>query len=641
MHFWVEGSGEGASVGRDSVVTDSEGRGVTSWRLGNKVQQYFALVEVEDGRRGVPPESRFRMRGIEFKAMAMNKRLMLVELLGGLAIFIFGMRCMSEGLQKMADRRLKAMLQMMTRNRLFSVGTGMLLTAMVQSSSAVTVMSVGFVNAGLMTLKQAIGVVFGANIGTTITAQIIAFRLEALAYPAIAIGLVTMALARRDSIKHLGHAILGFGLLFLGMTTMSGILKPIRHSPQFIAMFQLFDCTPEAGGGIPPVPALMCIAVGTITTCVVQSSSATVGLVLALASQGLISFHTAVPLVMGDNIGTTITAVLASLGANRNAKRTAVAHTLFNVFGAAYMYALLFVPLWKGQPVFLGLVDALTPGDVFAENPENLLRHVANAHSAFNLFNCLLFLPFVDTMARVCRAIIPVTDADRETVLSYLEPHLLATPSLALQQAVREVAYMVRRAHKSVRESCALFHGGSRDLEIKVAKRENVIDRLQAEITDYLVELSRGRLSPDEAELIPCLIHAVNDAERVGDHTMNLLELAALKRSNHREMHGPAEERMLEFQELLDRQFEGVYRIFGHSGGGELEAITAREEAITELLKAITDLHVEWLKEGDCEVQLGIIYLDALAQLERIGDHLLNIAERASGVMAVTGELVE
>ena len=636
VHFRVEGNGNGSSVGSTLVETGDDGRAVTSWKLGKKVQQYFVSVEVEDRRSGVPENGRFAVRPVEFKAMATNKMLMVMELLGGLAVFIFGMKLMSEGLQRMADRRLKAILQTVTRNRLLAVLVGAGLTAVIQSSSATTVMTVGFVNAGLVSLSQAIGVELGATIGTTITAQIIAFKLNVLAYPSIMVGLILAGLGRRPPVKALGTAILGFGLLFLGMTTMSDILKPLRHSPEFVALFHSFDCTPAPGEGIPPGAALMCIVIGTATTVIVQSSSATVGLVLALASQGLVSFYTAVPLILGDNIGTTVTAVLASLGANRDAKRTALAHTLYKVLGASYMYVLLFVPLWNGQPVFLGFVDAITPGDAFGETPENLLRHVANSHTAFNVFNCLVFLPFIPLMARLCRKIIPVTDADRETVLEYLEPNLLATPSLALQQAVVEVAYMLRRAQKSLNESCEFFFDGPRDLETNVLKREKRIDRLQHEITSYLVELSRQQLPAREAALIPLLIHAVNDAERVGDRSEDLLEATHLRRDHNRMLCGPAQETLREALALLNAQFDDIFLILRKSDLTAAERVLAREEEMNRLSKEGGEAHVGRLERGEAEVQAGVIFLDVLGHLERVGDHLANVAERAGIIVSAT-----
>jgi len=628
--------GHEASIGQEMVLTDEMGKAVTSWKMGGTVQQYVAEVDIRDSRQGIAENDRFECRYIEFEAMAINRSKLLVELIGGIAVFILGMRGMSIGLQRMADRRLKSILRAMTKNRFVAVGVGAGITAMIQASGATTVLTVGFVNAGLVTLTQAIGVIYGANIGTTVTAQIIAFRLDALAYPAIAIGLILSAVGRRPWQKALGEAVLGFGLLFLGMTIMSSILKPLRYSPSFQSWFQMFDCTPDAGGFVKAGPALMCVLIGTATTCIVQSSSATVGLVMALASQGLLTFYTAVPFVLGDNIGTTITALLASLGANRNAKRAALAHTLFNVFGAVYMYALFFVPIWHGQPVFLGFIDAITPGQAFASIPENLARHVANAHTVFNVFNCLLFLPMVGVMARVCQAIIPVSEVDRESVLEYLEPRLLRSPALALELAVKEVGYMLRRAQKSLNESCDFFFKGTRELEEKILERESVIDRLQEEITAYLVELSRRDLRPSEASLIPALIHVVNDTERIGDHSENLVELGHLVRDQKRSLSPVAHRQIRDVQAVLNRQFEQIYDILASDGSEGVDEVTEREKELTRILAEAGESHVARLEQGKCEIQAGVIYLDVLAHLERVGDHLLNIAERAGTITIVT-----
>ena len=636
VNFRVVGTTDGAKVRDSRVFSDRDGKAVTSWTLGDTIQQYFADVEVIDSRPDVPAGARFNVRTIAFEAMATNTGQMVIILLGGLAIFIFGMKLMSEGLQRMADRRLKSILQFMTRNRFMAVLAGTVMTAMVQSSSATTVMTVGFVNAGLMTLKQAIGVVFGANIGTTVTAQIIAFKLEELAYPSIATGLLLMMFVRRQNWKFFGQVLLGFGLLFLGMQTMGGILKPLRHSPEFQSWFQLFDCTPANGGMMPAGKALMCILIGTLTTVVVQSSSATVGLVLALASQGLIGFYTAVPLILGDNIGTTITANLAAIGTSRNARRTALAHTLFNVFGAAYMYVLFFVPLWDGAPLFLGFIEWFTPGKVLHGEDENLLRHIANAHTVFNVFNVVVFLGFTGTMARVCNFLIPVRDSERDSVLRYLEPKLLSAPAIALEQAVREVVFMVRKGQKSMNESCDLLCDNRENLIESILVREDVIDKLQHEITSYLVELSRTNLDPDESALIPALIHAVNDAERLGDHAESQVELYRLLRENNLTLTDHDRTGIREFQKLLNDEFEAIYATLER---GDLDGVTHAhrlDERLTALMKRLTDEHVKRLDEGTCDVQVGVVYLDALAHLERVGDHLVNIAERAAKIMQVT-----
>ena len=636
VNFRAVGTTEGAKLVNTRVFTDANGHAETVWTLGGKTQQYFADVEIHDSRPGVSEAKRFDVRTISYEAMATNPGQMAVVLLGGLAIFVFGMKLMSEGLQRMADRRLKSILQFMTRNRLMAVFAGTLMTAMVQSSSATTVMTVGFVNAGLMTLKQAIGVVFGANIGTTVTAQIIAFKLEELSYPSVAIGLLLIMFFKKQNVKFFGQVLLGFGLLFLGMQTMGGILKPLRYSPEFQAWFQLVDCTPVDGGMMPAGKALICILIGTVTTVVVQSSSATVGLVLALASQGLIGFYTAVPLILGDNIGTTITANLAAIGTSRNARRTALAHTLFNVFGAAYMYLLFFVPLWGGTPLFLGFIEWFTPGDVLNGEEENLLRHIANAHTVFNVFNVVLFLGFTGVMARACNVLIPVKESERESVLQYLEPKLLSAPAIALEQAVREVVFMVRKGQKSMNESCELLCDGKAALVDSILQREDVIDKLQHEITGYLVELSRTNLDPDESALIPALIHAVNDAERLGDHAESQVELHRLLGENRLSLTEEDRAGIREFQKHLNAEFEAIYRTLEKGEATAVSDAHRLDERLNALMKRLTDEHVERLDQGKCEVQAGVIYLDALAHLERVGDHLVNIAERAAQILKVT-----
>ncbi|HOF41418.1 MAG TPA: Na/Pi cotransporter family protein [Candidatus Hydrogenedentes bacterium] len=635
VQFRVERGVSDSRVHDDHLLTNEDGIAVTSWRLGSEVKRYFAVVEILDRRPGIPEEQRYHVRGLEFTAMALNKTGMALELLGGLALFILGMKMMSGGLRRIADRRLKQVLQAMTRNRVLALVVGAILTAVVQSSSATTVMTVGFVNAGLMTLQQAIGVVFGANIGTTLTAQILAFELSALSYPAIALGLLLTTAFRKPNVQFFGEAVMGFGMLFLGMTTMSAIVKPLQYSPEFKSWFMMIDCTPAPGALMPADRALICILIGTATTMVIQSSAATVGLVLALCSQGMLSFYTAIPLVLGDNIGTTITAILASLGANRNAKRTALAHTLFNVIGASYMYVLLFVPLWKGQPVFLGLVNDLTPGNVFVG--ENIARHVANAHSMFNILNCIVMLPFVGALARLCQRIIPVTESDQEGILAYLEPHLLASPSLALQQAVKEVVYMLRRAQKSINDGCEFFHGGPEELETNIMRREEMIDQLQHEITAYLVELSGKELTPAESSLIPALIHAVNDAERIGDHSENLVHLARLRRKGGCAFTEQAVSEVHQLQEMLNGQFEATYRTLSGVNGAALKRAEENEHQINMFVRTASDAHIQRLEKGECELQSGVIFLDLLSNLERVGDHLANIAERAGRISQVVG----
>ncbi len=632
--FGLEG-GRNSTLDATRVFTDEDGRAVTSWQMGGQVQRYFCSVQINDTRPGVGPEERFNVAAMRFEAMAMNKTHLFTVLLGGLAVFIFGMTIMSRGLQRMADKGLRAALHLMTRNRFTGVLTGALVTGLIQSSSATTVMLIGFVNAGMLTLAQGIGVVFGANIGTTITAQLIAFRLDSLAYPAIAVGLLLATVLKQPRHKAVGEALLGFGLLFLGMMTMSEILRPLRYSPAFIAWFSVFDCTPGANGIMPFVPVLMCIVVGALTTVLVQSSSATMGIVLALCSQGIINFYTAVPLILGENIGTTITANFAAINANRDARRVALAHTFFNLFGAVYMYILFYVPLWDNQPLFLGLVDWITPGNVFAAHPENLLRHAANSHTFFNVINVLLFLPFSTVLARVCQWIIPPLPSEQESVLEYLEPKLLQSPAIALSQAVNEIIFMIRRGEKSMDESCELLAGGPAKLADSVLKREVIIDRLQKEIIEYLVQLSRRDTTPEQSEIIPAMIHVINDAERLGDHAESLVKIQDTFQAIGHDLTPEAKQAILDIDACLNTQFDAIYRVLkGIDPSAAQDAINAEKELKRVIGKATAE-KVKRLDAGIVGVQGSVVFLDALGHLERVGDHLVNIAERASGILSV------
>ncbi len=441
---------------------------------------------------------------------------MVATVLGGLALFVYGMGLMSDGLKATAGEKMKAALAYMTRNRVCAILAGAGVTALVQSSSATSVMTVGFVNAGLLSLEQAIGVIFGANVGTTITGQIVSLKLSDLALPAVTLGVIGLAVARRTTTRGAWRTVLGFGLLFFGMNLMGHELKALAKLPGFIGFFSRFDCTPSASGFLPLGGVFGAIAVGTLCTMLVQSSSATIGITIALAEAGVINLWTAVPIVLGDNIGTTVTAALAAIGTNAQAKRTALAHALFNVIGTALL-VLSFVLVFAGAsgvsaPAFFHLVDACATGRGLAgENPG---RHVAMAHTLFNIANVLVLSFFIPALARLCTAIIRSKDEARARSL---EPKLLATPSLALQAASHALADMTRRAWTvaSVALNSCLGKATVGPDAIEGAERE--IDTLQGEIKAYLVEVSQRRLTAREAQMIPELIHCVNDAERISD----------------------------------------------------------------------------------------------------------------------------
>ena len=439
-----------------------------------------------------------------------------ITVLGGLSIFIYGMGLMSEGLTQIAGSRLKAALGFMTRNRVAAILAGTGITALIQSSSATTVMTVGFVNAGLLSLEQAIGVIFGANVGTTITGQLVSFKLSDIALPAVTLGVIGLMVAKRQSARGVWRTVLGFGFLFFGMTLMGHELKAVAKLPEFVRFFSTFDCTPTASGFLPIGSVLGAIAVGTLCTMLAQSSSATIGITIALAEAGLINIWTAVPIVLGDNIGTTITAAFAAIGTNVNAKRTALAHALFNLVGTTILVT-TFVFVFSNDagvraPAFFHLVDCCTAGNGFAgANPG---RHIAMAHTLFNVTNVILLAFFIPLLARACRFFIRSKDESR---VNTLEPHLLATPALALEAVRMALGDMTRRSWTvaSVALQSCLGKADVSAESIENAERE--IDELRGQIRSYLIEVSQRKLSAHEAEMIPELLHCANDAERISD----------------------------------------------------------------------------------------------------------------------------
>jgi len=606
-------------VSKSEAVTDEEGRAQCDFTLGAKSGSYDLDILVMSPQRGVA------YRPVRISAFALDVKTSLITVIGGLAIFIFGMKLLSDGLQKVAGERLRSVLQLFAKNRFVGMATGAAVTGVIQSSSATTVMLVGFLNAGLLRLEQALGVILGANIGTTVTAQMIAFKLKTLALPAIAVGVAINLVAKRKSLQFWGQAIAGFGILFLGLTTMSAVLKPLSKSNTVMEMIGRIDCAPGADGGISLAAPLIAIAFGTLVTVLVQSSSASIGLLMAAATSGLINFWTAVPILLGDNIGTTITAHLAAIGGGTPAKRAAVAHSIFNVAGALTMFVLFFVP-WPGggRPVFLELVNRITAGDGFGG--ENIERHIANAHTLFNTLNAAVFLPLLPLLAWIVKNTVRTT-ADPEEEIIYLEPHLLETPALALERAMAETVFMARLARKSIGQSFGAFAKadlvGQSDLE----KREDKIDQRQEQITSYLVKLTQRDMREVESRQIPLLIHTVNDLERIGDHAENLVELAERRVKRKLKFSEQAQEQLAGFYGLVDDMFGNVIEAVEKADHQAAKRALDFEQKINAMENELQHGHQARLEAGDCDVISGVVFLDMVANLEKVGDHLTNVAE--------------
>ncbi len=553
-----------------------------------------------------------------------------LAVLGGLAIFIYGMGLMSEGLTQIAGARMKAVLGYVTKNRFAAILAGTVVTAIIQSSSATTVMTVGFVNAGLLSLQQAIGVIFGANIGTTITGQIVSFKLDDLAFPAILLGVVGLMIAKRTMVRGTWKTILGFGFLFFGMTLMSTELKTLAKESWFIDFFKMFDCT-LTNGSMPMLSVLGAVAVGTLCTMVVQSSSATIGITIALANAGIINAWTAVPIVLGDNIGTTITAIFASIGTNANARRTALAHSLFNIIGTCILLCTFTIVFADKRgvvaPIYFHFVNWATPSIImeqsgFFAGEGQAGRFVAMAHTLFNITNVIVLSFFIPFLARLCTRIIPDTHKQHTLVL---EPHLLMSPDLALDAARRALVEMTRRAWTVSSVSMMSCFGKTTIDEESVKRAEQQIDDMQMQIRDYLIAVSQCKLTDVQARKIPELLHCVNDAERISDLAFKIYHKTSHVRRDelHPELRKAADNVMSLVRAFARDTISAIKT--GRPSDNEPREI---EHRIHHEAKEITRLFSTHMLNKDKQAENDMALLSVVSGLRDISRHIRNIAVR-------------
>ncbi len=551
--------------------------------------------------------------------MEINATELIFGLLGGLALFIYGMGLMGDSLQKAAGDRLKGLLEFFTSNPITAIIVGAVTTAIIQSSSATTVMVVGFVNARLMTLTQAIGVIMGANIGTTITAQLIAFKLGDYAFLIVAIGFAITFFSRRKSHKHIGNVILGFGILFVGLNTMSHVLTPLADSPFFVRLI--------TGLGHKPILGVL---VGTIMTMVVQSSSATIGVLQTLASQpvvvdgviqALIPFTTALPILFGSNIGTTITAVLASVGANITARRAAFAHVLFNILGTIVFLLIL--------PLFGKLVLLMSPHSTNTVTEATIIsRQIANAHTLFNILNTLIWFPFIGFLAKLVVKVLPGEDVFIDRGAIYLDRRMIKSPGVALELAIKELVRMSEVAAKMVTKSQDAFMQYKRHLLEEVEDLEDIVDHLQKEIVTYLSKvLSQSALSEEQSTIMTGLMHVTGDIERVGDHAHNIVQLAEMKFQDGVAFSDEARNELSKMFGLIDKIFYDAMTALRDHDVKLAKKVLAEEEEVDTWQEKLRTGHMERLNTGKCSPEAGIIYFEIVSNLERIADHSNNIAE--------------
>lgn len=434
-----------------------------------------------------------------------------LNILGGLGIFLFGLKLLSENLQRLSSNKLKSILGYLTKNKLMGLGFGAVVTSILQSSSATTVILVGFANAGVIKLTQSISIIFGANIGTTITAQIIAFKASNIALPLIGIGAVLFLFFSEKKIKYIGEILIGLGLLFFGLKMMGTYLQPLKDYKPFLDLMISLGQYPILG-----------VITGVIITVIVQSSSATTGMIITLGTLGLIDLQTAFVLELGSNVGTTITAQIAAIGTNVTAKRVAWAHTLFNVIGSAYMLVFLYIKI-DGEPVFLKVIDSFTPGDGF--KGENIERHIANGHTIFNIANAVILFPFISVIARITEKIVPERGKQIDTDIKFIDDRMVTSPTIALNQAQLEIKRQLQITKNITSQVYkAVFKNKPRAL-YSIKENTNTISHLGTQTIAFLINVSSKIDTDEEAVLCNELIHISENCMRISERALNIINL--------------------------------------------------------------------------------------------------------------------
>lgn len=530
----------------------------------------------------------------------------ILSMAGGLGLFLFGIRTMGDGLENAAGAKLKRMLEVLTGNRFLAVLVGFVVTAIIQSSTATTVMVVGFVNAGMMTLAQAVGVIMGANIGTTVTSLLIALNFSSVAAASVLVGVILMLASKKTLVKNLGSIFTGFGLLFLGIDLMSDSMAPLRESAGFMNFIVAVSDS--------PLRPLFGILLGIVMTAVLQSSSASVGVLQTLAMQGLVPLKFSVFVLFGQNIGTCLTALFSTVGAKKNSKRAAVIHLLFNLLGTG-----MFI-----------LIALLTPYIEWIEKiSSDPMAQIAISHIVFNVVSTVVLFPFAKLLVKLSCLIVPgKDDSESEMHCRFIDDRLLNTPPFAVMQVGKEVARMAKLARDNFETSAyALINRSDKDLN-KVMEKEEVINYLNHHITSYLVKLNALDITDSDSDYIARVFHAINDIERVGDHATNLAEAAERNIGDGLTFSDAARDELNQLCgsviTLLDRSIEA----FDHQslGDGEAKELSDLEEHIDDLTLTCQDAHIFRLNRNECNTEAGMLYLNTITDFERVGDHAINIA---------------
>lgn len=530
----------------------------------------------------------------------------ILSMAGGLGLFLFGIRTMGDGLENAAGAKLKRMLEVLTGNRFLAVLVGFVVTAIIQSSTATTVMVVGFVNAGMMSLAQAVGVIMGANIGTTVTSLLIALNFSSVAAASVLVGVILMLASKKTVVKNLGAIFTGFGLLFLGIDMMSDSMAPLRES----AGFMNFIVTVSES----PLRPLFGIILGIVMTAVLQSSSASVGVLQTLAMQGLVPLKFSVFVLFGQNIGTCLTALFSTVGAKKNSKRAAVIHLLFNLIGTG---------------IFI-LIALLTPYVEWIEklSPDPMAQ-IAISHIVFNIVSTVVMFPFAKVLVKLSCLLVPgKDDSESEMHCKFIDDRLLNTTPFAVMQVSKEVARMAKLARDNFETSAhALINRSDKDLD-KVMGNEEIINYLNHHITSYLVKLNALDITDSDSDYIARVFHAINDIERVGDHAINLAEAAQHNIGEGLKFSDPAREELNQLCGSVVTLLERSMAAFDNQSLSDNEAkeLSDLEEHIDDLTLECQDSHIFRLNRKECNTEAGMLYLNTITDFERVGDHAINIA---------------
>ncbi len=531
----------------------------------------------------------------------------ILSLLGGLALFLYGMHMMSDGLEKAAGDRMKTILEKLTSNRFLGIIVGALITAVVQSSSATTVMVVGFVNSKLMTLSQAVWIIMGANIGTTITGQLVALNVSEMAPLLAIVGVVMVTFIKGKKINSFGEIIAGLGILFIGMSTMSGAMGPLRNEPAFIDLMTTIS------------NPFVAVLFGAGFTALIQSSSASVGILQTLAMGGLIPLSSSIYIIFGQNIGTCITSVIASLGASRNAKRATVIHLSFNLIGTAlFMLFIQFVP-------FVAWMEA------FTTNPA---AQIANTHTIFNIATTLLLIPFGYKLAKLPELLLPVLPEEHEESsiqLQFIDKNNIGNVPLAIQNLRLEAQAMLNLAKDNLIEALGGVYGKEFDYE-KLDKREDHINLINFEVAKYMSQVSLLNMNKTESAIVNALYKSFADIERIGDHALNIAQYQEKSKENGLKVQISIVEELRELKELLKESFALLLNMTDETLTSNCDRIEEIEEAIDNLTASYREKQIDRMRENKLDAKDCVIFSQIMTDIERVSDHMMNIMEEYRGV---------